>query len=1582
MKHERLEEKVRKTVQEKERKRIAEAEMDVKDRSGVAEEPATPSAPPMGGAVTAIKGMSRKLKQLPNPFRNTATGSILPGLADQGETMDTTTLERGNDHPPEGENTNPADAANEPEVSLHSGGTNETVGATHSLRMGKVPSDLATPRGGSTSARTTILESYIRPLTLEDAQRRLEQLDSPDDEEQEEDSTGSPGPITGVSEDLLKDDQSPYRELTQSKRVRILERGGPEEQELLKEFTTISLNKSSGAAGRQDTAPDRAEEMGTSETSSVTITPKDDQDESETSSTEEWQTANQNAAELESTRLPEAEAEDARMGKILSQALTSEHRDKIITMLGSVMHSSQLAKRDGKEDPIHCRKCKKAQVTRTGELCRKCQKSENDNKLDASLIDLAKKGVRPQAESTRNDEAAPRDGPSEIARLEMKKEKSSKAAIQLHCRQRRGGANILLHTNQKMDQSEVKVRMEETHTQLENLQSRYANSFERLGLFDLHQEVLQAKEIDVGLARWIYSAAERDGVLLSSYQWANAPESKNFKDDLLYKWVGQVRLIHDILVSNEMKEWIDMDQNDLMSRPREPPRRDHAELRWLNLNVMGKAILYLQELFGTAPGIRGPDEEASRIGESYQARPVWNLLCWLDILQMEGGDDDADSISHQAAKPLKVTLWKFVRGIHGFFTYYLNESNSDIKLKVRDIAERKGELATEPNLMSVEGQQHVLTGTPRCQETMAETMGWHSLIQNLPIPGKLPRISISNDLAYKNVSAEGKYMSKAQASLGSTLPKAIYKEYKDFMETRRLTKLDHDLSQIRWGAKTRGGAENSQQGKGPKEGLQYLDKPRKRWPGSSDSPDSDESGDGKPPPGGGGGGRRGGGGGGPPDEDPDDGADDPDDSESDTTDSETGRKKRKGKKKPEKKRCRKCGSDKHATGDRACKRRQKFCSLCQRTTHNFKRCPWRDDAPDCSRCGGRAHEFPHECPARLEKQRRKELRAFREDPDYLTPAGYKARLKLGSDIRGNRIIPRHVQPYSAAAAAAQKRREYERQRAHDEFECEDLIERHDRIAKTALDFTMDDVKRQAIGRALKNADVDNIEDLEDRRPGILKKIEEKTTEMYIQKSVANAMGAGFKDISLEEMGWGKDCIFRGIPGEKYNIRVFTENFEKAKEAKGWDNIVGAHTVAAHLRGPAKIFYDNLKKDYRTKNAAIFWPELKQHLWDAYYRPLDVFSRARMMQDVNWDPRTYNGSLKVYLQHIVNQTHETYEGKPDLERVTWREVREGEAIDKFLRTAPRAIIQRMKHEKCEESIDGFTAWLDDWEHTQRSTTDRSRNGRTLQVHALSEQDKTAQGDEAGASLDPGLMEYWETVGGQECSPGPRPDTDGLEVNAMKKGGPQKVGPCHRCRQFGHLIRDCPEPEPDGDDGLETQAVARRRPALGFAGSARNRPRKKFTSINRTKRPSPKKAPLQRGKRYYSTGSGRTYRVATISQPAEDDLSLNILIGALEDLDPENEGRELSEEMEHSLLPLDWEIEELPSNPSREEGLEAAAMRGPGVTPKGADQLARSRLPGDRDKPEVAGLELDAGLDEETSDPFGYDLGDGSFGSYDR
>ena len=160
----------------------------------------------------------------------------------------------------------------------------------------------------------------------------------------------------------------------------------------------------------------------------------------------------------------------------------------------------------------------------------------------------------------------------------------------------------------------------------------------------------------------------------------------------------------------------------------------------------------------------------------------------------------------------------------------------------------------------------------------------------------------------------------------------------------------------------------------------------------------------------------------------------------------------------------------------------------------------------------------------------------------------------------------------------------------------------------------------------------------------------------------------------------------------------------------------------------------------------------------------------------------------------------------------------------------------------------------------------------------------------------------------------------------------------------------------------------------------RPRRKYTNINRAKKPGPRKAPLTRGKRYYSTDSRRTYRVAAINQPAEGEI--NVIIGALEDLDPQHEGKEWEEEMEHNLLPLDWEIEELPTGSRDNENLESAAMRGPGATPRGADQLARTRLPGDRDKPEVAGLEIRGQQNEDISNPFGYDLGDGSFGSYDR
>ena len=1561
--------RIEKHIRQEEQKRIAQS--DGREEMGLAASgmAASSSDPQQTSVLTGLKVLSKSLKsKVSSPFRsNHPTGE---GLSEKSKADEET-----DDQSEDGDHDEEGGQGDDPE-------TRATAPS-----MDTQPTILADEEEEYLQQASNLLD-YTRPLSWQQGRDRYNP-DEPTSTEGTElqQAVGQTATAlrsednrtAGVSEDLLAGVENTPQTNVEESKITLLKR--KDTQVPLEEFISRHPELLLGSGGSRIFI-DEYQQLSVRAVDESTKLPEDGSTE-EHSGEQEWTTALERLSLLESTRVVKDQEGEKRVGTAIADALTPEHRTEMLKVAAS-RHAAEVAENAKRRDQgkSTCVKCRRAEVASAEDLCGKCQEEEDRDKVDASLREYAKKKTDPQAESTRIDAMKGRPQRSEITRLELQKEKQARMVVQTHSKQRKQELKVLEATNQRAEGSKIATTMDDRRDRVESLQRDMLNSFQRLGLVDLHQEALQAKEFDMRQARRIYDEAEREAIPVDSFQWSEATITQRFGDALLYKWIGQVKLIHDILISDEMTEWIKMGQQELMTRPKEPSRGERAVPRWLNLTAMAKAILLLQELFCVVPGIRGPDEGADgRMPSPYHGRPVWNLLTWLDIIQRETAGEDEDSGAQRSAKPLKMVLWKFVRGIHTFFTYYLSEGYGDIKLKIRGIAKRRGDQAAESKIMSAEGQQHNLTSKATCQDTMKEILEWNEIILKLPIPGKLTSLQASQESAYKNVDAEGRYRTNRNSTPGSSLPKAIKKQWEDFMQSKRHVKIDQDLSQIRWGSRAKDHGDGTGRDAGHVSGLNYLDEPKKGWPRPPDPSGSDSSEDDKAPPGGGGGGRRGGGG--PPDQDPDpdDNDDDEEDESNDTETSESEeRGRKKTRKKPSKRRCRRCGSDKHPTGDPRCKKKQRFCSLCQTSTHSFKKCPWRDDAPDCHKCGARAHEFPSECPARIERKRKKELKAHQEDPDYLTPSGLRARMRLGSDIWGNYFLPKYIQPVSAAAAHARRRREYERQRAHDEFECEDFIERHDHIAKTRLDWTMDEVKREAIGRALKNADVDNIYALEDKRPGTLKKIEDKTTEMYIQKSVSNSMGVGFKDIPLEEMGWGKDVVFRGVPGEKYPIRKFVESFDKIKDARGWDDIVSANMVAARLRGPAKVFYENLRKDHRTKNAAIFWPELKLHLWHAYHRRLDVFARARIMQNIVWEPRTYNGSLKAYLQHIVNRTHDTYEGKQDLNMVTWREVREGEAIDKFIRTAPRAIIQRMKHEKCHESIDGFTAWLDDWEETQRSTSDNSRLGRNLQVHAMSTSEQQDGDDQADPVLDKGLMEYWEGPAEPEGQKMGLAAHEGLEVNAVKRGGASKVGPCHRCHKYGHLIRDCTEAEPENEEGLETQAVMRRRPIAGPATYKPSRPRRKYTNINRAKKPGPRKAPLTRGKRYYSSDSRRTYRVAAIHQPNEGEV--NVVIGALEDLDPQHEGKELEEEMEHNLLPLDWEIEELPAGSRDNDNLESAAMRGPGATPRGADQLARTRLPGDRDKPEVAGLEFRGQQSEDISDPFGYDLGDGSFGSYDR
>ena len=609
----------------------------------------------------------------------------------------------------------------------------------------------------------------------------------------------------------------------------------------------------------------------------------------------------------------------------------------------------------------------------------------------------------------------------------------------------------------------------------------------------------------------------------------------------------------------------------------------------------------------------------------------------------------------------------------------------------------------------------------------------------------------------------------------------------------------------------------------------------------------------------------------------------------------------------------------------------------------------------------------------------KEMKSYLKDPEELSPARYKARLYMGADLEGNPVVPHVVQPPAPAAAAARRVREMERQRAHEECDLEELMEHAEMVNKITLDLQVDEVKRQTIARAMKNAGVKTIKELERLRPGVTKKIEEKTNEIYMTKSLAASQGHNYKDVSIDQMGFDKDVVFHGVPGEKYPIKEFLERFDKARFSRSWDPVMSAYYVASHLRGDARIFFENLKKDPRTKGASQFYPELKAHLLNRYHRELDVFSRARMMQNVTWDARRFNGSPMRYLTYIVNKSFAVYDGKPDQERVTWREVRESEAIDKFIRTIPRSLVQQMMHERVEETIEGFTSWLRDWEETQRITTDRSRQGTHFRVNAVSGADVPAEADDMPTEVDEELLEYWnQQNGGMNESPDNAPS---IEVNAVRRGPNARIGPCHRCHKFGHLIRDCPEPEPEGET-LETQAIARRRPGPNQNNSrpnqgGRSRPRRRFTKVKRAQGGN-RKTHLVKGKHYFSTDSSRTYRVAAITHSFGDDD--NVVIGALEDLDPENDGQELLEEMEHRLVALDDE-----GNMENSEGtmsLESAAMRGPGPAPRGVEQLARPKPQGNREKPEVAAVTVQNHSNEVTHDPFGYDLADNSFGSYDR
>lgn len=108
------------------------------------------------------------------------------------------------------------------------------------------------------------------------------------------------------------------------------------------------------------------------------------------------------------------------------------------------------------------------------------------------------------------------------------------------------------------------------------------------------------------------------------------------------------------------------------------------------------------------------------------------------------------------------------------------ESYSDIRLKVRSIAERQSEMTEETQIMTARGQSHELTGMPRCAETLKEINEWNSIIRGIPVGGRLPdRVIRDTPQGFQHVSVESQYAASKKPEPRSKLPKAVEKEYRD-----------------------------------------------------------------------------------------------------------------------------------------------------------------------------------------------------------------------------------------------------------------------------------------------------------------------------------------------------------------------------------------------------------------------------------------------------------------------------------------------------------------------------------------------------------------------------------------------------------------------------------------------------------------------------------------------------------------------------------------------------------------------------------------------------------------------------------